>query len=59
MEGPNTITVTECLGPNLKKLFKLQDKKFTVATIAMIAVQVVRMSYKINDEIVKYCGNYP
>jgi len=44
MEGQNTITVTECLGPNLKKLFLLMDKQFTIGTIAQIAIQVVRKS---------------
>ena len=38
---PDTITVTECLGPNLKKLFMLMDKQFSISTISMIAIQVV------------------
>lgn len=38
---PDTITVTECLGPNLKKLFLLMDKRFSIPTITMIAMQVV------------------
>jgi len=45
--APDTITVTECLGPNLKKLFLLMDKQFSIPTIAMIAIQVV--SYKQNE----------
>ena len=36
-----TITVTECLGPNLKKLFLLLDRKFSIPTIAMIAIKAV------------------
>ena len=44
LEGPNTITVTECLGPNLKKLFFMMDKNFSVPTIASIGIQVVNYS---------------
>ena len=42
MEASDTITVTECLGPNLKKLFLLMNKEFSLPTIANIAIQVVR-----------------
>ena len=41
MEGTQILTVTECLGPNLKKLFMLMDGKFTIICISMIAIQIV------------------
>lgn len=46
--------MTECLGPNLKKLFLLLDKKFTIPTISMIAIQIVTLSLptiRINDNM--------
>ena len=42
MNKTDTITVTECLGPNLKKLFLVMDMRFTIPTIAKIAIEVVR-----------------
>ena len=35
------VTVTECLGPNLKKLFLMMERNFSVATVAMIGIQLV------------------
>lgn len=55
--GADTITVTECLGPNLKKLFLLMDKQFSIPTIATIAIQVV--NYFLKTELnwqVEYAG---
>ena len=40
-EGAQIITIAESLGPNLKKLFLLMERKFSIVCISMIAVQMV------------------
>jgi len=56
---PDTITVTECLGPNLKKLFLLMDKQFAVPTIAMIAIQVLNTLEYIHSHDYVCCNIMP
>ena len=41
IEENQMITVTDCLGPNLKKLFCLLDRKFSIPTISTIALRLV------------------
>jgi len=57
--APDTITVTECLGPNLKKLFLLMDKQFSIPTIAMIAIQVLNTLEYIHGHDYVCCNIMP
>lgn len=46
VEGDFNILVMEILGPNLEDLFKYCDKKFSLKTISMIAIELVeRIEY--------------
>jgi len=59
MEGPNTFTVTECLGPNLKKLFLLMDKQFSIGTISLIAIQILNTLEEIHGHDYVCCNIMP
>ena len=41
-EGLHNVLVIDLLGPNLEELFDMCDRKFTVKTVCMLAIQMVR-----------------
>lgn len=41
-EGLHNVLVIDLLGPNLEELFDMCDRKFSVKTVCMLAIQMVR-----------------
>jgi casein kinase 1 len=45
-EGLNNILVIDLLGPSLEDMFDICGRKFSVKTVAMLAIQMVSASHK-------------
>jgi len=59
VEDNHTITVTDCLGPNLKKLFYMMDKRFTIPTISTIALKLLHTLEYIHNNDYVCCNIMP